>query len=505
MGKKVALLDVDPLSLPLGMLIGPWRIVGWGGRGAYGTVYRVERVGHELEGPFALKLAVFPEDERFEREAWLLSHIQSPSVPRLYAQGVWEHASGRYRYLVMQWVEGEPLYEWSARRNPTEFRVVELLLQVAMAVEATHAVGAVHRDVKGGNVLVRLTDGRAFLMDFGAGHYRGAATLTSKVLPPGTPAYRSPEAWGFLRLFLRHPTAHYPASASDDLFALGVMAYRLVTDEYPPCTDSQTPGLAVWHEGGPGPRPPRELNPRVSPELDALILRLLAPAPVDRFNGRAQELVAALEEMKKRAGPERNEPLFGWSHAHDTRWRSLGGVRLAEERDAARREREKRDLEARTCAEAANRLAEPPRWVAVWGVEGGIAAVGLLLACLLVAGLYQGQQEAQTASAKEHRQRNTAAVGDSAGATSASADASVSTGNAKSVVGLPLPEKLFPGQRKPPCNRFGEVEVRGGCWWLLGAGKPPCKEKGKEDGYEWKGACYTPSYQMGREPTSKPP
>ena len=231
MGKKAASLDVDPLSLPLGMRLGPWRIVGWGGRGAYGTVYRVERVGHEVEGPFALKLAAFPEDERFEREAWLLGHIQSPSVPRLYAQGVWEHASGRYRYLVMQWVEGEPLYEWASRRNPSARQVLGLLAQVARAVADTQAAGGVHRDVKGGNVLVRSMDGSAFLMDFGAGHYRGAATLTSKVLPPGTLAYRSPEAWGFLRLFLRHPTAHYPASASDDLFALGVTAYRLVTDE----------------------------------------------------------------------------------------------------------------------------------------------------------------------------------------------------------------------------------------------------------------------------------
>jgi hypothetical protein len=81
---------------------------------------------------------------------------------------------------------------------------------VARALEATHAACGVHRDVKGDNVLVRPADGRVFLTDFGAGHYRGAATLTTKLLPPGTPAYRSPEAWGFLRVFRRHPTAHYP-------------------------------------------------------------------------------------------------------------------------------------------------------------------------------------------------------------------------------------------------------------------------------------------------------
>jgi len=504
MGKKAPSLDVDPLCLPLGMRIGPWRILGWGGRGTYGTVYRVERVGHEAEGPFALKLAAFPGDERFEREAWLLAHVDSPYVPRLHDQGTWEHASGSYPYLVMQWVGGEPLYEWAARRNPTERQVWGLVLQVARAVEATHAVGGVHRDVKGGNVLVRPTDGRAFLMDFGAGHYRGAATLTSKLLPPGTPAYRSPEAWGFLRLFLRHPTAHYPASASDDLFALGVMAYRLVTDEYPPSTDPSEPGAEVWREGGPGPRPPRELNPRVSPELDALILRLLATAPVDRFNGRAQEVVAALEQGKSRGGPERDVPLFPWSHAYSPRWRSIGGVRLAEERDAARREREGRELEERARAEAANRQVMLQHSVPVWGTEGAVAVLGLLVACLMVAWLHRGQEVAQTVSGREHRKSDAVAVGDSTSATSASAVASMPTGSARPTVGLPLPEKLFPGQRKPPCNKTGEVEIRDGCWFRLAA-TPPCKEKGKEDAYDWKGACYMPSYQVGREPTSNPP
>lgn len=51
---------------------------------------------------------------------------------------------------------------------------------------------------------------------------------------------------------------------------------------------------------------------------------------------------------------------------------------------------------------------------------------------------------------------------------------------------------------------FEQVEVRGGCWYLL-KGQPPCKEEGKEDGYAWKGACYTPSYPAQRQPTADPP
>jgi hypothetical protein len=178
MGKKTPSEEVDPLYLPQGTQVGPWHVTGFRGRGAFGTLYRVEQVGREAAGPFALKLAVYPRDPRFEHEAQLLSRIHSPHVPQLIAQDVWEHPSGVYPFLVKQWVDGEPLYEWAVRRNPSE---------------------------------------------------------------------------KFVHAFRRHPTAHYPASTCDDLFAMGVMAYRLVTDEYSPSPHREEPGSEVWREGGGGP------------------------------------------------------------------------------------------------------------------------------------------------------------------------------------------------------------------------------------------------------------
>jgi predicted Ser/Thr protein kinase len=506
MGTKRALQEVDPLCLPVGMRVGPWRVKGWRSRGAYGTLYRVEREGRETEGEFALKLAIHPGDERFEREAQLLSRIDSPYVPRLREQGVWEHPGGAFPYLVMEWVEGEPLYEWAARRNPSSRQVLRVLGQVARALEATHAAGGVHRDVKGANVLVRLSDGRAFLTDFGAGHYRGAATLTSKLLPPGTPAYRSPEAWAFLRVFLRHPTAHYPASACDDLFAFGVMAYRLVTDEYPPPTQPEEDGSEVWREGGPGPRPPRELNPQVSPALNALILRLLAIAPSERFQGMAREAAEALEQAAEGEGPEGDVLLFWWGHEHRPRLRSPGGVRLAAERDAAaRQEQAPREGEERTRAEAGREQVPLQSFGWMWKGEMAVALLGLLLAGLTGVVLHRGQEEAQSASAREAHKGGRVAVGDSASTSPAGTSATLLPDDKKRVIGLPLPEKPLSGQRRPPCKRSGEVELRGGCWYQLGTLKPPCKEEGKEDAYLWKGACYGPSYPVGREPTSNSP
>jgi hypothetical protein len=499
MRKEAPLQEVDPLALPLGTRVGPWRVTGFRGRGSYGTLYRAERVGREQMGSGALKLAVHPGDERFKREGWLLKHIHSLYVPGFLDEGEWEHPSGVYPYVVMELVEGEPLYEWAARRNPSGHEVLRQLAQVAQAVADTHAAGGVHRDVKGSNVLVRRGDGRAFLTDFGAGDYRGASTLTSKLMPPGTPGYRSPEAWGFLQVFRRHPTVHYPASACDDLFALGVTAYRLVTDEYPPLTDPEERGSEVWREGGPGPLAPSELNPRVSPELDALILRLLARAPEERFGGKAWKAVEALEQARRDAGARADSPLFGWDTSPAPRWRSPKRVHLVEEQDeAARQEVAQRAVEENprvvTSEEQGRLRVRGP----LWGEEMALAIVGLLLAVLTVAVLYRGQ-EGKTASSADGG--DIVAVGDSVSTMPVSALAPMRTDSAPSALGKPMPEKPFPGQRTPPCTRHGETEIRGGCWYALRDAPQPCKE----DAYDWNGACYLPSYPARRQQTSQPP
>ncbi|MFP2913723.1 serine/threonine-protein kinase, partial [Pyxidicoccus sp. 3LFB2] len=185
-----------PAALPSGTRIGPWRLVEPRGRGAYGVVYLA--VAEEGEGAetVALKLALHPWDKRFVREGELLSRLRHPAVPRLLDHGEWEPLEGvPYAWLAMEWVEGPPLYDWARVQRPTSRQVLQLLAGLARALEATHAAGGVHRDVKGDNVRVRAADGQPFLLDFGSAHYVGAATLTVQAFPPGTPAYRSPEAW----------------------------------------------------------------------------------------------------------------------------------------------------------------------------------------------------------------------------------------------------------------------------------------------------------------------
>jgi serine/threonine protein kinase len=513
----------DPAALPAGMQVGEWRVVSWGGRGAYGTVYRVARLGRENEEHFALKLALRPRDERFEREAELLSRIEHPNIPRLESRGVWQHPAGNFPYLVMQWVQGETLYEWAARRNPTSRQVLRVLAQMAWAIEAIAKAGGLHRDVKGDNILVRVSDERAFLTDFGAGVYKGAKTLTVQPLAPGTPNYRSPEAWATQRIFAAHPSYHYPGSVCDELFALGVTAYRLVTDEYPPPTEPEQPGAEVWQRRGPGPRPPRELNPNVSEELNQLIMRLLA-SPERRFKGSAQRAGEALEQAAASPKAEADARLFAWEavapeawtreerrhaelHGHRLRLRDKASVQRIEQQDAAARAEAARATQPHPRpAPSRNKLL---RWVP-WVVPS-LAGIGLVVRAFGPKGEYAHQPPLEEPAVARAEERDGGTPdGGSAGAaeealTAPSSDPAVKTSWGR--VAAPMPSEPLPGQRRPPCNRNGEVELRGGCWIAQTGMEPPCDgfSPGGQIPYAWGDGCYLPSYPPRRQPTSDPP
>jgi serine/threonine protein kinase len=274
--------------------VGNWRVVEPGDQGGYGDVYRAVRVGQEDAGPVALKLSRYPWDQRFVREAQLLSRLSHPSIPRLLDTGVLSlPADARHPWFVMDWVEGTPLYAWAEQHAPSSQRVCQVLAQLARALEAVHAANAVHRDVKGDNVLVHHEDGRAVLIDFGSCHFEGATRLTWQSLPPSTPAYHSAEACVFYLRLVRDRDAYYPPTPADDVFALGVTAYRLVMGEYPPPMEPYKDENGDWQVTSPDPRPFLEKNPRVEPPLRELILRMLSASPPAR--GTAAELAEALE------------------------------------------------------------------------------------------------------------------------------------------------------------------------------------------------------------------
>ncbi|HEX8704200.1 MAG TPA: serine/threonine-protein kinase [Myxococcaceae bacterium] len=478
--------------LPLGTKVGTWRVCGIQGQGTYGTVYRAVAQEREHAEPVALKLAVYPGDACFEREVELLSRIRHPSVPRLLDSGMWQ----AHPFVVMEWVEGEPLYTWAARRNPSSRQVLALLAQAAGALQAIHEVSAVHRDVKGDNILVRPSDGRLFLTDLGAGYFAGAARLTPPHFLPGTPEYRSPELWESTRYTGTKPTAATLARPGDDVFALGVTAYRLVTDMYPPLPLPDMKAGACWLPGGSGPPPPRQLNPRVDAQLNALILRMLSLNPMDR--GSALELAEAMKRGVAHAGPTADAPLFQWETLRPSQWseeerseaRFLGHRPLHRDRervlktgqaDAERAQFERRQEQVKARA-----------WLS-W------------LAAAMALGLWPGKTGTEEQLTSEQpvsdaQRRREVSLGDTALSCQPERE-KASTGEP---IAQEMPQQPLPGQRRPDSKGRcpdRQLAINGGCWTKVDVTPEHCHG----NVYLHQGGCYLPMFTRGRVPTSAPP
>ncbi len=280
-----------PEALPAGTRVGAWRVEEKVGVGGYGAVYRVEDEEHPgVLG--ALKLALHPDEARAGREVVLLMEkAVHPHVVRVHGCGRWPHPTEGHPFHVMEWVPGPRLDVWTETRNPSFLGFAEAGAKLAGALGELHGRGVLHRDVKPENILIRETDGEPVLVDFGVGHYAGAAPLTPTPLPPGTAHLRSPEAMRFWLERGRDVGARYEAGPADDLYALGVSLYRAVTGHYP-----FPPGLgellpeAIVHRRL---RAPRDFNRRVPRALSDVLLRMLAKNPEERY-GSGAEVHAAL-------------------------------------------------------------------------------------------------------------------------------------------------------------------------------------------------------------------
>ncbi|RKH92054.1 serine/threonine protein kinase [Corallococcus sp. AB045] len=281
------------------------------GQGGFGTVYLARNAGQ----PFALKLLYLPRSgERVEREVSILLKLHHPHVVSLQGYGLWPPREPRFAVIVMEYVDGPSLDLWAHEENPSARQVTRVLVDVARALAATHAAGVLHRDVKEANIMVRASDGPAKLVDFGVGDYTGARDLTVDILPPGTPEYRAPEAWRYFRQHARVLGARYEAGTADDLWALGVVFYWLLTGRRPFDGDddpsfieavlTQTPAL------------PHEVNERVPHALSDVCLRLLGKTPETRTPS-ALAVVAALEEVLRGADAAWDVPLCD-AFAEDT-------------------------------------------------------------------------------------------------------------------------------------------------------------------------------------------
>ena len=296
----------DTPALATGTTIDGAVVEGWAGAGGYGDVYRArDRRTGTLLAIKVMPLARARDQAR--RESSLAPDFAHPNLVCQVGWGLWPLLMPRFFWLKMLFIEGRPLDTWVREENPSARAIVHKLLGVTRGLTVVHERGVVHRDVKEANILVRESDGEPVLVDFGAARGERDSTLTQGMFPPGTPLYRSPEAWRFAREHANQPGVHYRPGRADDLYALGVVFYRMLTG-HAPFTLAADEGQsidAILHKA---PLPPPLFTRRVPEALSRVCLRLLEKTPEARYPS-ALALYEALNELLVGADASWDVPL----------------------------------------------------------------------------------------------------------------------------------------------------------------------------------------------------
>jgi Tfp pilus assembly protein PilF len=279
-GVTASLLDDESDTVPAlaGRRAGAWRLTREIGHGGMGVVWEAQRDDGQFEQRAAIKLlraSLFSDRDqrRFREERQILASLNHPCIARLLDGGMLEDGSP---YLVMEYVDGEPIDLWCNRNRLDLRQRIELCLEVCAAVEYAHSQLIIHRDLKPANIFVT-RDGSLKLLDF------GIAMLIAQDEDPHdtatrllTPECASPEQVRGERM-----------STATDVFALGVLFYKLFTGRHPFVENEANSLAALQAVCEREPRLPssaagawrRELRG----EMDAVVLQALRKNPADRY------------------------------------------------------------------------------------------------------------------------------------------------------------------------------------------------------------------------------
>jgi len=281
-----------------GKTISHYRVLSQLGSGGMGVVYEAHdiRLGRRVALKFLPETMAQDETalQRFEREARAASSLNHPGICTIYEVEEYDHQP----VIVMELLEGKSLKERIREGPISTDEVLEFGTQVARALEAAHAKGIVHRDIKPGNIFIVSSD-RVKILDFGLAKVRtpGAAenevgeveveddSLTREGVIPGTTPYMSPEQ-----------AQGEEIDARSDLFSLGVVLYELATGQRPFARNNRILTIdAILHAH---PSAPSSLNPALPAALDAIIARALEKDRDLRYQ-HAAEVRADLQRLKR--------------------------------------------------------------------------------------------------------------------------------------------------------------------------------------------------------------
>jgi hypothetical protein len=301
-------LDTAEQTLSPGTRLGSWEVIRPLGSGGMGRVYLARRGDASYEQLVAIKVLRGTLNtprlrERFLRERQTLARLNHPAITTLLDGGTTPDGAP---YLVMEYVEGEPIVEWATRRELPVSQRVRLILDVCAAVEHAHAALVIHRDLKPSNVLVD-GQGRPRLLDFGIAkllevEQEGEGdhpTMTSV----RTPAYASPEQ-------IRGEAV----STRTDVHGIGGLLYELLAARHPWAMEGSPLYELERRICEDAPPPPSsvalpETNRRqLRGDLDAITAKALEADPARRYASVAQladDLERHLDHRPIRAVPER--------------------------------------------------------------------------------------------------------------------------------------------------------------------------------------------------------
>ena len=278
----------------IGQTISHYRVLQKLGGGGMGIVYEAEdiRLGRHV----ALKF--LPETlaadaralQRFEREARSASSLNHPHICTIYEVEL----HNQQPVIVMELLQGESLKQYVGRGTASLDEVVDFGIQICEALEAAHGKGIIHRDIKPANIFV--VGGRTVkVLDFGLAKILPSKEFTEQVeqdtltldgVIPGTTAYMSPEQ-----------ARGEEIDPRSDLFSVGIVLYELATGERPFVGKNRILIInAILNEGA---RSPSQVNPLISPELDAVLTHALEKTPDRRYQS-ASEMKQDLLQLKSR-------------------------------------------------------------------------------------------------------------------------------------------------------------------------------------------------------------
>ena len=254
----------------VGQRLGQYEIRALLGKGGMSSVYLAYQPAMDRVVAVKVLPREFLHDDtflmRFQTEVRTIARLEHLHILPVYDVG----EENGIPYYVMRYLPGGTLADLIERRLPDLPRVVQIVGQVADALDYAHERGIIHRDLKPSNVLLD-SNGNAYLADFGIARVQEASTTLTGSQVIGTPPYVAPEM-----VRKGEPVTH-----AVDIYALGVITYQMLTGELP-YYDPDPMKTLMMHALEPVPSL-RDFDPNISPALDAVVRRCMAKRPQDRY------------------------------------------------------------------------------------------------------------------------------------------------------------------------------------------------------------------------------